>query len=568
MAASVEGAPTGRSPQNRRFLGRGRLRSRLLAGLVIVGTAVAGPQVVDVGTAAAAGPTITGSGSSYAAVAINQWVAQVEAVNGDGINYSTSSSVTGLNEFAQQQVDFGATEIGYSTNQANYTPPAGYAYQYLPTVAGATCMDFNVDNPIGGQQITSLQLTTAQIMGIFTGTITKWGQLATGGLNSELTGDNNPIITVFRTDASGENYILSNYLNTIDPADWAKYTATLNFPGGAQAVWPFPQGGGGSHPGYDFSNWNGEDGSDVAADYVYSNAGSITYVETAYANLHHDPCAAVQNLPGDAFVQPSALHDATALLKATLLPDLEQLLTNVYTDTDPNAYPISAYSYLVTEEGQMNPSRGAVLGRFIEFIACQGQQSAQQLGYSPLPPNLVEDDFQGISRINGAAPPPSSVNASTCNDPYVALFGGNAPPGTTGGTTGGSPGTTPGSGTRPTAGGPVHGNGSSTSSGAVISNSDGTTTSLGTTASGDTTTGTSAGSTTGTQGVAPGTRLSNGQVVGLALNGTVARLLQKPHSFAAMVTWSLGFAALVIVPPTVGLLRRRRRRLVRSEGAS
>ena len=108
-------------------------------------------------------------------MAINQWVAQVEAVNGDGINYSTSSSVTGLNEFAQQQVDFGATEIGYSTNQANYSPPAGFAYQYLPTVAGATCMDFNVDNPIGGQQITSLQLTTAQIMGIFTGTITKWG---------------------------------------------------------------------------------------------------------------------------------------------------------------------------------------------------------------------------------------------------------------------------------------------------------------------------------------------------------------------------------------------------------
>jgi len=542
---------------------------RRVGGAVLVAAVVAvAPLVVAAAPAAAAGPTITGSGSSYAAVAINQWVAQVEAVNGDGINYSTSSSVTGLNEFAQQQVDFGATEIGYSTNQANYTPPAGFAYQYLPTVAGATCMDFNVDNPIGGQQITSLQLTTAQILGIFTGTITKWGQLAVGGSNAELAGDNDPIITVFRTDPSGENYILSNYLNTLDPTDWGRYTAALNFPGGAQAVWPFPQGGGGSHPGYDFSNWNGEDGSDVAADYVYANTGSITYVETAYADLHHDPCAAVQNLPGDAFVQPSAFHDAEALLKATLLPDLEQLLTGVYTDTDPNAYPISAYSYLVTQESQMNASRGAVLGRFIEFIACQGQQSAQQLGYSPLPPNLVEDDFQGISRINGAAPPPSTVNASTCNDPYVALFDGAAPGGSSGSTSGPAPGPRPGAVTGTTPASSSRGPGGPSSTGGVTSSTVGTSS----TAATSSTTGASSTTTdsTGTatsSALSPGTKLSNGQLVGVALNGTVARLLRQPHSFAAMVGWSLGFAALVLVPPMIAL-RRRRRRAATGQGAS
>ena len=161
---------------------------------------------------------------------------------------------------------------------------------------------------------------------------------------------------------------------------------------------------------------------------MYSNPGSITYVETAYAIAHHDPCASVQNLPGDAFVQPSALADAEALLKAKLEPDLEQLLTGVFTDTNPKAYAISAYSYLVTPEGQMNQAKGAVLGQFIEFLACQGQQSAEQLGYSPLPPNLVDDDFQGIKRIAGAAPPPATVNAQTCNDPYVSLFGGSGPP--------------------------------------------------------------------------------------------------------------------------------------------
>ena len=372
---------------------------------------VAGALLATSSPASASGPTITGSGSSYAAIAITQWVNQVAQRYGDSVNYSTSSSVVGLNEFAQQQVDVAATEIGYSTNQANYTPPPGYAYQYLPTVAGSTCVMFNLADPITGQPLTSLQLDTHLLVGIFTGTISTWGQLAQGGLNPELAGDANPIVTVFRTDPSGENYIFSDYFNTLDPGDWAKFTAALNFPGGPQAIWPFPQSGS-PHPGYNFASWNGEQGFDNASQYVASNPGSVTYVETGYAIEHHEPCAAIQNLPGGAFVQPSAYGDAVALLKAQLLPDLEQLLTGVFTDPDPNAYPISAYSYLVAPEGQMNPAKGAVLGRFIQFLACQGQLAAQQLGYSPLPPNLVEDDFQAIQRINGAAaPPPPSMRA-------------------------------------------------------------------------------------------------------------------------------------------------------------
>ena len=130
---------------------------------------------------------------------------------------------------------------------------------------------------------------------------------------------------------------------------------------------------------------------------MYSNPGKHHLRRDRVRTIaHHDPCASVQNLPGDAFVQPSALADAEALLNAKLEPDLEQLLTGVYTDRNPKAYAISAYSYLVTPEGQMNPGPGRVLGQFVEFLACQGQQSAQQLGYSPLPPNLVNDDFQGI----------------------------------------------------------------------------------------------------------------------------------------------------------------------------
>jgi phosphate transport system substrate-binding protein len=55
----------------------------------------------------------------------------------------------------------------------------------------------------------------------------------------------------------------------------------------------------------------------------------------------------VQNESG-AWVQPYAENIAAALTKANLRPDLSQELSRVYTNPDPKAYPISAYSYLMT----------------------------------------------------------------------------------------------------------------------------------------------------------------------------------------------------------------------------
>jgi phosphate transport system substrate-binding protein len=531
---------------------------------LLIGVCVLAPVVTSVAAspAYANGPEINGSGSSYAALAIAQWVTEISSLDGDQVNYQDSSSVIGLDDFAQQQVLFGASEIGYSTGQADYTPPANYPYQYLPDVAGATCMDYNLTSPITGAPITSLDLTTAMILGIFTGTITTWGQLATGGQNPELQGDNNPIVVAFRTDASGENYILSDYLNTLDPSAWNAYTSALNFPSGPQAIWPFPQNGG-SHAGYNFANWNGESGSDNASDYVYQNQGSITYVETAYAIAHHDPCAAVQNKPGDAFVQPSALADAEALLQATLLPDLEQLLSGVFEDTNPKAYTISAYSYLITPEGQTNAAEGAVLGQFIEFFACQGQQSAQDLGYSPLPPNLVNDDFAGIKRINGAAAPPASVNATTCNDPYVKLFGSSGPP--------------PTSGTSPSGGGGGGGGGSQTTSPTTPTgtnkNTTGPSTTNGTNPAGGKTTTKPGSKTVGpTSGTNPNGTVSTSTkplaisknpaaqdpAIGLALYGTAGHMLGLPSPYGEMLLITLGFLLLVAIPPTIAWIRRRR----------
>jgi phosphate transport system substrate-binding protein len=196
-------------------------------------------------------------------------------------------------------------------------------------------------------------------------------------------------------------------------------------------------------------NLTGQNGSDGVANYVsaLSSEGSIGYLETAYAIQHNFPVASLVNASGAA-VQPTSFNDATALTKAILFADLTQNLANVYSNPAANAYPVSAYSYFVAPcspslaaaqsfnctgpqgTSPFGADRGAELGQFIAFVACAGQEKMALLGYSPLPPNLVQEDFNAIGRLNGGVQPPAPT-AANCHNPYVdgeqVLPGGGGP---------------------------------------------------------------------------------------------------------------------------------------------
>ena len=99
----------------------------------------------DLDPGAAAGVTVTGTGSSYAAVAINNWVGQVANLYGLSINYQTSSSVLGAPELPEQRGLRRQSEIGYSRPTPPPSPRPG-SYQYLPDVAGAQCLMYNLQS--------------------------------------------------------------------------------------------------------------------------------------------------------------------------------------------------------------------------------------------------------------------------------------------------------------------------------------------------------------------------------------------------------------------------------------
>jgi phosphate transport system substrate-binding protein len=381
--------------------------------------------LLSAGGAQAAGPALTGAGSTWAAIALDQW--RVDAARmGLSINYQAVGSTSGRQFYIIGQVDFAATEIPFLPAEVAQLRSEHKSYQYLPDVAGGTAIMYNLKDA-SGRQVNSLRLSSKAISEIFTGKVTNWDDPVIRADNPGLRLPNEHLTPVIRADGAGTSAKLADYLAHEQPAIWGpfarQYKATLpvqfwpNFPG-AVAV----------------------QRSDGVANYISNpsvGSGSIGYVEAGYVYEHSFTPAYIKNASG-AYASPSSENVATALKHASLNPDLTQNLLGVYNAPETSAYPLASYSYLVTPTTGFDPAKGAVLGKWIIYIACAGQKEAAPLGYSPLPPNLVKADFAAVRRIPGApAPPP--LTAAACPNPTITGAGyGGSPQSGSGGTTGGS----------------------------------------------------------------------------------------------------------------------------------
>lgn len=374
----------------------------LLAALLLV--AVTAPPA-----SAQAGPRVSGAGSTWSQIAVDQWRADV-ARQGLDINYSGVGSSAGRQFYVIGQVDFAVSEIPFQGDELTRLQGSGRSFQYLPIVAGGTSLMYNLVDA-SGQRVTNLQLSAPTIAGIFTGTITDWSDPAIAADNGGVALAPLAIIPVTRSDGSGTSAQFSAYLNSQAPGVWGEFAARFDIDGSTSN---YPQ----------FPGAIAQKGSDGVANYVASTTGlgAITYVEAGYALQRGFPVASVRNTSG-AFTQPSARNVAIALTQATLNEDRTQNLEAVYVHGDPSTYPISSYSYMITQTSGFDPAKGKVLGDFIRYFACDGQQKAEVLGYSPIPQNLVQVAFEAIAQLPGATDPGP---LEQCANPNITNTGSTA----------------------------------------------------------------------------------------------------------------------------------------------
>ena len=376
-----------------------RRRTRLISalGVLLIVVGIAMPAH------AASYEVITGTGSTWSQNALDQWRRNVASNYGMTVNYSGVGSSAGRRDFIQGSVDYAVSEIPFQTSpedgSAPEVPPRGYAY--MPIVAGGTSFMYHLN--IGGKRVTNLRLSGATITRIFTGAITNWNDAAIQADNPGLAMPDKAIVPVVRSDGSGSSAQFTLWMSKQHGDAWTA---------GMKSQFPTP------------ANGKAQSGSSGVAGYVSQGygEGAITYVEYSYALEAGFPVAKVLNA-ADYYVEPTADSVAVALLQAQINTNagsadyLTQILDGVYNNGDPRTYPLSSYSYMIvpTEVGGVfTTAKGNTLSTFASYMLCEGQQQAEDLGYSPLPMNLVLAGFDQIKRIPGNT---ANTDPNTCNNP-------------------------------------------------------------------------------------------------------------------------------------------------------
>ena len=514
------------------------------ASRVALAAAVAAAALaIAASPAFASGPTLNGAGSTWVQIALDQWRADATKM-GLTINYQGVGSTSGRQLYIINQVDFAASEIPFLPSEISQLQGENKSYQYLPDVAGGTALMYNLKDA-AGHSITTLRLSATAIADIFTGRVTNWDSPVLRADNPGLALPNLPLRAVVRSDGSGTSAKLADYIAHLAPAIWSPFARAHGLTLPVQYWYPF-------------KNAVAVRGSDGVANFVSNpsvGVGSIGYVEAGYVYEHNMTPVFVKNRSG-YYSAPSSYNVATALAHATLNRDLTQNLLPVYGAPERNAYPLASYSYLITQTTGFDPAKGAVLGKWIIYIACAGQKEAAPLGYSPLPKNLISDVFDAVNRIPGAPTPPP-ITPSSCPNPTVTGqgFGGGPqnkgsvlPPGPLGGGSGegGSGGSGSGSGSG-SGGSGSGGGGSSTETG-------GGTTTVGT---GGSSTGvyTGTGSDPASAGVTV-TPLTQAELTATYAAAVKETTSAKPASQFPLVATALAVLLLAVVP--LSLMPRRR----------
>lgn len=327
----------------------------------------------DAGAARSSGAVdLTGAGATFPYPLYSKWFSDYASGHGVRINYQSIGSGGGIRQLSEQTVDFGASDSPMTDEELSRAK--GGPVLHVPTVLGAVVIAYNL--PEVQQQ---LKLSGPVLADIFLGKITKWNDARIAQLNAGVTLPATDILVVHRSDGSGTTYILSDYLAAVSPA-WA------SAPGrGKELKWPIGLGA---------------KGNEGVSAQVKQLPGAIGYTELAYARQNQLPVAAIQNKAG-SFVTPSAetVTAAAAGAMAQMGPGSDYRVSVVNSD-GANAYPISSFTWLLVYENPADAEKGRKLQAFLKWALTDGQRSAAELDYAPLPGELAQ---QLIARIEGAA---------------------------------------------------------------------------------------------------------------------------------------------------------------------
>jgi len=335
-------------------------RSSILVGAIAVGLAAGG-------TAAAAGVTLNGSGSTFQKSFQEEAIEQFKkATAGVTLNYGGGGSGKGRQDLADMVVDFAGSDAAYK--DADMAKIKGGEILYFPVLLGPITISYNIDG------VSKLQLSPATIAKIFQRDIKKWNDAAIAADNPGVKLPDADIVVAHRADGSGTTENFTKYLDVAAQGTWKlKSGSTVEWPADTQAG----QGNAG------------------VAQIVKSTKGAVGYVDLSDAKASGLKYASIKNLAGK-FVDPTA---ETASAAGDGIEVKDNLIFSALNAKGDSTYPITYQTWLIVYTKQIDHAKGTALKAYLKYLLGDGQKLLKDLDFAPLPKGLQARALKQLDRI-------------------------------------------------------------------------------------------------------------------------------------------------------------------------
>jgi phosphate transport system substrate-binding protein len=301
---------------------------------------------------------LNGAGATFPNPIYQKWFADFHREHPNvQINYQAIGSGGGIHQMQSGNLDFGATDVPMTDEQLAQMKTK---IIHIPTVLGGVVPIYNLPGVRA-----EIKFTPEALAGIFLGRIVSWNDPALTAANPGVVLPNLTIVAIHRSDANPTTYTFTDFLSKAS-SDW-RDSATK----GPQVNWPRGLGG---------------KGNEGVFGIVSRTEGAIGYVELIYALNSRLQYGSVKN-PAGQFVKATLQSVTAAAASIKDMPlDFRVSITNA---PGNDAYPISSYTWLLVPQRWADPAKNKDMAAFLRWMIEEGQASASQLDYAPLPKNVA-----------------------------------------------------------------------------------------------------------------------------------------------------------------------------------
>jgi phosphate transport system substrate-binding protein len=313
--------------------------------------------------------TFGAAGSTFIAPLFNRWSNDYVKGHNTRVNYRSIGSGGGLKELQDGLLTFAATDAPLNDAQLKDMPPI----VQIPVTGGPVCVTYNLPGLSG-----PLKLSGKTLAAIYAGQVKRWQDASIAHDNPGVKLPALGITVTHRLDGSGTTSIFTSYLSAVSPS-WAAG------PGHGLAVaWP---------------TGIGQNGSVAVLAVVKQTVGAVGYMELRYAQEAGMPVASIQNKAGE-FIAPSPAT-ATLAIEASADALAKDLRSSI---VDPpafakGAYPISGLSFMLFPKDNTLAGQQQSFKKFVTYCLTDGQNAAEEMSYSRLPPPLLQQGQSLLSQL-------------------------------------------------------------------------------------------------------------------------------------------------------------------------